>query len=328
MTAEEPLKKSSGPGVFAAVLGHGLAPLLVCPLLNAVAFGFVYRSCGSPEVELSRLVAPTSCDVSWTLQFILLVLLPALHTICSGPTVWIRNTVSVRINAPLPVCSQFVQDARNLAQYEQKVVGCDAFPGGFTIWGSWFGLPFAKTFDMTLFKGGGFHSVVRKCAGVHLVPSIFQFHGSGGFRTEADKEAEEIDVSVKFPDDGAKRRRITARPTKLVHYEKYGWPVTFPYMPLIAIAWRVWHRRGMEVEMELIKKQVEHIFKEVHKSSVDASKLECASHYAADYGDWGTFKYGASDYLQEMLSNALCRPYQVHHPSVDASCWKTVSEVK
>ena len=45
-------------------------------------------------------------------------------------------TVRVRAAVPLRFASKFIRDARNLAEYEQKVTGCSTTPGGFTIWGS------------------------------------------------------------------------------------------------------------------------------------------------------------------------------------------------
>merc|ERR1712217_161919 len=132
-------------------------------------------------------------------------------------------------------------------------------------------------------------------------------------------QTEDADLQVT-PHSSNPRHSHTTVPvhsTTMVHYEAYGWPVFFPMMPILAVPWRVWHRRGMEVEMELVKAQIEHIFKEVQKSSADASSLVDASFLAAEYppvgaNDWGRWKYSANEYLKETFAKALCRPYKAH----------------
>lgn len=328
------------PSKLYLFLGHGLAPSFVCPFLYSVIFGFIYQRCGAPVWP--QLLSSSICEPVWAWNLILLIAIPIVHLICIGPTVWIKNTVSVRVDAPLAVCSQFIRDARNLAQYEQKVEGCSVIPGGFTIWGSWFGLPYSKSFDMIPKQDGGFHSIVKKANFEDGLPMLFRFLGSGGFRTLLDNDAAPISVIVKSAsppdrseDDSAgeppgKVRRtqseVSVQPTKMVHYESYGWPVSFPFMPVLAIAWRVWHRRGMEVELELIKTQIEHIFKVVRESSVGMESLGPESLFAADYPPmdgkgWNDWKYGANDFINEAFAKALCRPYRSHHPCVGSSSW-------
>ena len=119
------------PSGLASLLGHELAFVVVCPAVYVIA------AIGALTYGSTALTA---------ILIVLLFILPALHYTFSGPTVWIENTVSVRVNAPYSLCSAFICEPRNLGQYEQKVAGCsvrDPEPTGckFTIWGSWFGLP-------------------------------------------------------------------------------------------------------------------------------------------------------------------------------------------
>jgi len=323
--AEAGEESKAGPPPVALLLGHGLAFCFVCPSVYTAIVGCLW-------------VFQASTLAWWSWMFLLFIM-PALHLVLSGPTCWISNTLSVRVDAPLLLCSTFLRDVRNLSQYEQKVSGCSMLPGGFRLWGSWFGLPWCKSFDMHPFPGGGFHSTLREEEVTQFVPAPFRFRGSGGFRTHLAEGAPKISVDLAVASSGTgktsgpARAFIEVQPTTITHYERYGWPVMFPLMPVLAIVWRRWHLRGMEVEMEVIKAQVEQIFKELCSREEGLSgKLtdlwgEDVSVFAADHQaringqvhHWDSWKYGGPEYVKETLAAALCRPYKMHHPAVQPS---------
>jgi hypothetical protein len=101
-------------------------------------------------------------------------------------------------------------------------------------------------------------------------------------------------------------------------------------MPLLGLVWRRWHLRGMEVEMELIKAQIEHIFGAVEARGAEPKRvIEDESMFAADYppppqpgasgssvATWHAWKYTANDFLRENLAYCLCSPMRLHHPAV------------
>lgn len=306
------------------LVGHPTAGLFFIPIGWSLLFSPLYWQCGAPNFNLSSTIS--HCDATWAIMLLVFVLPPLLHLALVGQTIWIKTTVETTINVPLVVCSKFIRDARNLAHYEQKVNGCSLIPDGFHIWGSWFGLPFAKDFDMTLTSDGGFHSVVRLGTTGKMLPAMMKLLGSGGFRTLPDVSKQPLQVAIGWrdtsDDSSTQTATVEVPPTKLIHYESYGWPVAFPFLCLIAPAWRRWHRRGMEIEMDLIKSQVEHVFRELQKkSAVGVEMLHQQSVHAADYpptssSGWGDWKYGCDDFIKESLAEAFCRPYQVHHPAV------------
>ena len=251
----------------------------------------------------------------------LLLLVPALHWLATGgPTVWITNTVRVRADVPLLFASKFIRDARNLAQYEQKVTGVATEPGGFTIWGHWFGLPWTKSFAMKLGRDGGFHSVVKEPVGSAHVPSLCRFRGSGGFRLEPCAPPHPaITVWASWASGagagvGAVRRtgKVQVPPTNIIHYERYGWPLAFPLIVLIGPVWSRWHRRGMECEMQIIKATCERMFESLD-SDVGPADAGPEAFLAVNWAGW---KYSPADFLKEGAANLLCRPYSARHPDL------------
>ena len=130
---------------------------------------------------------------------------------------------------------------------EQLRGGCS-----FMLWGWWWGLPWCKSFDMrrarsmkhsskatpSRFEGGehgGFHAALRDGGWGAWLPAAAHFRGGGGF---------------------AVRPGTDAATTRLAHYERYGWPIVFPLVWVLAAGcWREWHLRGMEVEMDVIRAQ-------------------------------------------------------------------------
>ena len=307
--ATPPGRPSSEPPLLAAALGHPLALSVVCPVLYLLAAAAV------------RLAGGTAAQ--WGAYCALLVILPAVHCLVVGPTVFIINTVSVTVNAPLSLVSAFLREPRNLACYEQKVTGCvvsKPVPTGchFTIWGGWFGLPFSKTFKLRHTRDGGFHS---QAVGASIQPpSILRFRGGGGFRTAVDEGSPPIEVRGGGAWSGGSGDAVL-KPTTVTPYERYGWPVCFPLIPILGVVWRRWHRRGMEVEMELIKAQVEFLFERIGADPAASESVFCADHSSAPASQIGdaAWKYSVDDFLRENLSQLICRPMAVHHPDVGSA---------
>jgi len=275
------LVDSMSPPLAHRLLGHPLAFCIVAPLLHLIAL-------------LGLLAALPSARSALVTYALLLVLPAALHLATRGPTVWIYNEVGVDVAADVVQCSSFLREARNLDQYEQKVSGCSVTnptPTGcyFTLWGWWFGLPWMKTFKMTFTSDGGFHSTLDDGTPKWL-PRSLAFRGHGGFT---------------ITDRGAGSARV-------LHYEKYGWPIVFPLIAFpLGQLWRHWHLRGMEVEMGVIRAQIEGIT----SKGPDATML-AKDHFGQK---WTCWKYGAHHYLQERASAAMCRSQLLQHPAASLS---------
>lgn len=265
------------PPLAHALVGHPAAFLWVSPLLYVLCFHLSVGLCSwlLPHMR--------SCFVLAYLAFTLGP--PAWHGLRRGSTVWFSNTCSVTCAVPREVCSRFLREARNLMEYEQKVQGCavwDEHANGckFALWGSWWGLPWCKQFTMSHNKDGGFHAALDD-KGWSSLPNCCRFRGCGGFTLTSGQ------------DDT----------TRITHYERYGWPIIFPFICLLDRCWNAWHLRGMEVEMEVIKSQIE---------AMHAGRRESAA--SADHfpeGTWTSWKYDARSFLLERFQGTL-----LHHPSV------------
>eukprot|EP00756_Hemistasia_phaeocysticola_P046712 Hpha_TRINITY_DN2051_c0_g1::TRINITY_DN2051_c0_g1_i1::g.83084::m.83084 len=216
--------------MLSKVMGHPAAGLVVVPALHAAVFGAVYLACGGLSTWVGLF--------AWAVYFVVVVGAPLMHFVRRGPMLWIVNTVDVDVDAPKSICQRFIRDARNLDQYEQKVQGCEVkYPTEdgcqFTLSGDWFGLPFTKSFQLIYKPDGGFHSQMIHDGGEWL-PWILRVDGAGGF----------------------KLTELSATSTRVIHYEKYAFPVSLPLLFLVAGAFTSWHLRGMEVEMGLIREQM------------------------------------------------------------------------
>jgi len=160
-------------------------------------------------------------------------------------------------------------------QYEQKVTGCsvwDEHPKGckFALWGWWWGLPWCKSFTMRHSTDGGFHAALRE-DGWEVLPTWLRFRGGGGFALSGA--------------DGDVR---------VAHYERYGWPVSFPFVWLLEVPWNRWHLRGMEIEMEVIRTQVECI-----AVGLTGKSALVEQHFPEQL--WTSWKYDATSWIKEMI---------------------------
>mmetsp|Transcript_11025 Transcript_11025/g.23191 ORF Transcript_11025/g.23191 Transcript_11025/m.23191 type:complete len:277 (+) Transcript_11025:37-867(+) len=247
-----------------ALLGHPAAFTVVSPLLHALIYSLLVCA-GVPH-----------CPISWTLYLIIALIPSAMYAARHGPTVWISNVVTVRVAATPATCSRFLHEAHNLSEYEQKVTGCAAWDHHasgckFALWGWWWGLPWCKHFAMQHNQDGGFHAALDD-EGWALLPTWLRFCGGGGF----------------------KLKEVSNGGTDVTHYERYGWPIVFPFVWLLQGPWLMWHRRGMEVEMAVVRAQIEGI--SAAAGSGDKSAL-VADHFPK--GTWAMWKYSAGAYLWE-----------------------------
>ena len=278
------------------LLGHPCAFIVVSPLLHLLLWHLLPLS--HPLVRGAWLLVAVG--------------MPLLYSIVRGPTVWIKNSVSIECCAPAPTCSRFLREGRNLKEYEQKVTGCsvwDRRPGGcmFALWGWWWGLPWCKQFAMRHNKDGGFHAALHEGGWQRTLPAWVRFRGGGGFslRPSATGAA------------GAMAGTPTVT-TTVTHYERYGWPVVFPLVWLLDAPWNAWHRRGMEVEMEVIKTQVEALRRrEEAVKAGGGGPCSAAVEDADPPGTWTRWKYGAHHYVGESVGG--CGGGTVHHPQVVAA---------
>jgi len=262
----------TAPLVHRAV-GHPLAFVILSPILHLLLASAV------------RAIAQISSDgwwwmAVWAAWFGIAVAAPLLHVVLHGPTVWIQYTVACEAQAPLTAVSKFIRCAENLDEYEQKVSGCTSWGqheggGHFMLWGWWWGLPWCKPFKMTFARDGGFHAALND-DGWQWLPKVSKFRGGGGFKLS----------------DGTSPGH-----TVLSHYERYGWPIIFPLVwPLALSCWRAWHARGMEVEMQVIKAQIEEM--------MEATQMQSgivADHFGQN-SRWKEGKYTAISYIKECAS--------------------------
>jgi len=241
-------------------VGHPFAFVPVGALLHWLVVLVVSASCAALPMEASGFL--------WSCWFLTTVLPCAVHIGLHGPTVWISNTVTIDAAVPPSTASAFVRCARNLDAYEQKVSGCSVHEKGFCLWGWWWGLPWCKRFHMRETPNGGFKATIDD-TGWEWLPSIFRFRGTGGFSVASLKEGG----------------------CRVSHYERYGWPIVFPFVwPLAVLCWREWHLRGMQVEMEVIRVQLELMERHSVQGAIGDYFVETKS-----------AKYTAGSFLREKL---------------------------
>lgn len=219
-------------------------------------------------------VAATPTALGW-LALIGLVIIPTAHVIVyPRARAVVFGIKRVNVNAPVAVVSAYLRTVANLPTYEQKVVasllvgpadgggraGAAASPSSpkaprvygsvhsvpppppasrikYTLFGFWVGLPWRATFTMTPTRDGGFHSALAPLSPTYTGAVAVLLGITGGF--------------VLGP------RRDGVPGTRIVHYERYEWPAAYPLL-LWGGRWvRRWHNEGMEVEMGVLRREVE-----------------------------------------------------------------------
>lgn len=269
-------------------VGHPLTLVVLCPGLHALICILLGRvRCSLPRGLTLSL--PHSGALLKTIYVALSCGMAALRGLRYGANVWISHTAQIRCSADQAACSRFLLEQHNLVQYEQKVSGCRVWGhhegGCFTqMWGWWWVFPWCKTFRITYKEDGGFHAAMDDGGWENLVPACLRLCGGGGFKIQ-------------------KRADNTC---SIVHYERYGWPLAFPLIWLFELPWLAWHRRGMEVEMQVIRAQIE----EIQQGGLAHKSAAVADCFPAD--TWTAWKYTAMHYLAERFG--LCGP--VKHPRV------------
>ena len=168
----------------------------------------------------------------------------------------VRAHSSRVVNATRQVCSDYIRDARNLGDYEQKVTRCTvdrrrADGCTYSCRGWYFGLPWLATFDMHHRPDGGFSSVA------HGAPDIV----TGGF--------------VLVPLDAGR--------TRVTHWEDYRFPWWIP-MLWAARPWvERWLQRSLEVELDIVRESMEYLERHGYEEPVlppDRSVACRASRYS------------------------------------------------
>lgn len=271
------------PPLFHVAMGHPVAAACVVPLLH----GGIVMACGSLPLH------PHHGVILQLVYIFLSCAMAARHYLRQGPTVWISNTVVIACSADAAACSRFLQEASNLGQYDQKTTGCRVWDqqvsGCMTqLWGWWWIFPFCKTFVIRYKEDGGYHAALFENGWDQILPPWLIMFGGGGFK-------------VQKRDDNT---------TVLVHYERYGWPLAFPLIWLLEFPWTAWHRRGMEVEMGVVRAQIEEIEQLPRSSQKSAAVAELFPP-----NTWTAWKYGALHYVSEVFQ--LCGA--VAHPRVQKS---------
>lgn len=230
------------------------------------------------SISLARFVVATLVATPMALAWLALlggVIVPAAHFVFyPRARAVVFGIKRVNVNAPLAVVSAYLRTLANLPTYEPKVVASlligpvddgggasvetaplsttatrvgdflrsaqpppPAPPIKYTLFGFWVGLPWRATFTMTPTRNGGFHSALAPLSSNYSGAVAVLLRITGGF--------------VLGP------RRDGAPGTRIVHYERYDWPAAYPLLLWGGRMVRRWHEEGMEVEMGVLRRELE-----------------------------------------------------------------------
>jgi len=214
------------PGRIQLMLSHSWTISFLVPLLQGVIAG----GCSMMASELPFLSGKTM----WLAYTFIMIIIPLYYYLCWGGTVWITNIVKVNCEANAQQCSSFIRDCKRLAIYEQQIDG--VFVDNVTdagcrvrMWGWWFGIPWVKWFTME-------HAV------------------DGGYRSElVCNDSLPMKMNGRY---GFKLRKVSEKTTEIMHYQQVGWPLSLPFVCIVARTWSHWHLRTMEVSMQVLKLKI------------------------------------------------------------------------
>jgi len=90
----------------------------------------------------------------------------------------------------------------------------------------------------------------------------------------------------------------------VTHYERYGWPVIFPYVWALDRVWNAWHLRGMQVEMQVCQ----HLSTAVHACAY-ASDLQTDTRQAvgAEYSSFFILTVLIVQVIQSQIMSLQCK---------------------
>ena len=283
-----------------------------------VSHWLAYKACFALASVVSLNLEPAGASPEHILAAILycaLILAPnAVYAVRKGSwTVWITNSASTTVRAPVSTCSRFIRDPRNLDYYEQKVVSTQVHADPFdpskslyTLSGRWFGAPFVKTFSMEPKPDGGFHSIMVERSAARWVPEALRTLGSGGF----------VLRSLQGKDESSRGPLV-----RVTHYERFGWPCLFPLavIPMRTLFYK-WQQRSMVVEMQAVKALMELLFLEECRQA-RAKHVTYSGEFVSNHADWLRGKYRVGSFLQEAVlpGCASTGPRGVHKADRDSS---------